>query len=449
MASKAGRAECPQESGAILPPMLTAIALALTLSVSSVQAVPAAPQVPSTVSECVAASRDFRARRAKELAPAGQVTADISRQISREWSAFVSACAAQFDVARAADKDLPALASLNMDATRPEQARAAIDRALALEGLSPAERAEVLLQAVVVGLREPKSDARNARLEAFVDELDGLPPAVFDQKFTAHNRMNGYYRGDDIDAGIVKHSSWIMKAAAAFSAEDRRKYGQSVVGAITNLAQVHAGQGRNEEALALLRSGVKEWGDVARGKETFESEIQRYSLVGTAGAPITAPRWLNTAPGTTSLDLKGKVTLLEFTAHWCGPCRESYPGIIRLRDRFGRRGFQVVLATQLWGRFGTETLAADTELERDEAYFAEHHLDVPIAIGDYVNVKVEDGRVVYVPARDPNDVAYKVGGIPQIQLLDRQGRIRLIMVGYDEANEEKMAKVIEKLLGEK
>jgi hypothetical protein len=56
---------------------------------------------------------------------------------------------------------------------------------------------------------------------------------------------------------------------------------------------------------------------------------------------------------------------------------------------------------------------------------------------------------VYTPAKDPNDVSYRVGGIPQIQLIDKHGKIRLIMVGYDDANEAQLAKVIESLLNEK
>jgi thiol-disulfide isomerase/thioredoxin len=159
---------------------------------------------------------------------------------------------------------------------------------------------------------------------------------------------------------------------------------------------------------------------------------------------------LNLADGGTTLDLKGKVTLLSFTAHWCGPCRESYPGINRLRARYGTDGFQVVLATQLYGFFKDERpLPAEAEIERDRTYFAEHGLDVPIAIGDKVDIKVENGKAVYLPAPNPNDAAYKVSGIPQIQLIDRQGRIRLIMIGYDEANEAKLASLVEGLVREK
>lgn len=54
-----------------------------------------------------------------------------------------------------------------------------------------------------------------------------------------------------------------------------------------------------------------------------------------------------------------------------------------------------------------------------------------------------------MPAPNPNDTAYRVSGIPQIQLVDRQGRIRLIMVGYDDANEEKLGGLIERMLKEK
>jgi hypothetical protein len=74
---------------------------------------------------------------------------------------------------------------------------------------------------------------------------------------------------------------------------------------------------------------------------------------------------------------------------------------------------------------------------------------VPVAIADKVNVKVKNGKVEYLPAQDPNYVAYRVGGIPQIMLIDKKGKIRLIMVGYDDVNEPRLSKMIEDLLNEK
>jgi len=173
--------------------------------------------------------------------------------------------------------------------------------------------------------------------------------------------------------------------------------------------------------------------------------------VGLPAAALTAPAWFNKPANSNELAMPGHVTLLEFTAHWCGPCRESYPGVNRLRAKYGPQGFRVAMATRLYGYFGAEqNLAADAEIAKDKTYFAEHELgDIPVAIGGKVDIKVTNGKVEYIPAKDPNDVAYRVGGIPQIMLIDKKGKIRLIMVGYDDVNEPRLAKMIEDLLKEK
>ena len=190
----------------------------------------------------------------------------------------------------------------------------------------------------------------------------------------------------------------------------------------------------------VLKRASGEWPEGPDVAPRTTEVLDRALRAGTPAASISAPKWLNAPAGTTKIDMKGHVTLLEFTAHWCGPCRESYPGINRLRSKFGSRGFRVVLATQLYGFFGTERpLDAAAEIERDTKYFAEHEMPVPVAIADK-NTPT---------APNLNEAAYKVGGIPQIQLIDKQGRIRLIMVGYDDANEKGLSAFIEKLLAEK
>jgi hypothetical protein len=69
-----------------------------------------------------------------------------------------------------------------------------------------------------------------------------------------------------------------------------------------------------------------------------------------------------------------------------------------------------------------------------------------VAVANRAVAKVVDGKVTYPDGPNPNTENYHVGGIPQIHLVDRTGTIRLIMVGYDEANEGKLAKLIEELL---
>jgi len=453
------------------------IALVLTLASQT----PAAPvsQAPAPTSTTPGACRkevtDYVTKKRAELPPLPAAGADaaalqavnqqrlaLSRQISADQTAMSQACAAKFTVAGTADADLADLALLYLDSTLGQtdaakntaatnQAKEAMTRGVALTNQPPAARATTLAAAVTVFLREqPPTPERNARLERVVDELDKLPEASLTQKVNAHLALESYYRYDDIDAGIIKHAKWLIETVKVCDVADRKTIAPRVVGAYVNMAEAWAGQGMNDEAIDLLRRAPKELPDVPNAAMMVQPEIERLQLVGTMGAPIMAPRWLNMPAGKTSMDFKGKVTLLEFSAHWCVPCKESYPGINRLRAQYGPQGFQVMIATRLYGYFQAErSLAADAEFDRDRTYFAEHGLDVPIAVGDQITVKMLDGKVTYVPAQDPNDVAYRLGGIPQIHLIDKQGRIRLVMVGYDDLNEPKLSKMIEEMLKEK
>jgi thiol-disulfide isomerase/thioredoxin len=435
--------------------MLTSLLFALISSFVAPQAsgqlVVQAPASATTPTACLNAVRAHGATLNQQARATNPVDTALLVRSSREQAAMAQDCATRFDVAAVPADQLVSLIDLAAAANNTALAQQAIARALPIKTFSETDRAAILLQAVRIGLREPKGDERNARLETYVDRLDRLSDAAFDQKFSAHQSMNGYYRGDDIDAGIIRHSTWIIEAAKTFTPEQRAKYGLTVVAAHVDMAEALAGQGMNDKAIELLEQAKRNWSDIPRALDSYiEPTLERYRLVGTPGAAIAAPVWLNAPAGTTSMPMTGVVTLLEFTAHWCGPCRESYPGVNRLRERFGARGFRVVLVTRLWGYFGAErNIDATTEIAHDRDYFAEYHLDVPVAVAGKIDVKVENGKVVYLPGPDPNDTAYKVSGIPQIHLIDRQGRIRLIMVGYDDANEPALAKTIEGLLSER
>lgn len=413
--------------------------LLLSLLVTASAAVAQAPTAqPTTPAECVKAAREFALARQRTLK---QVTAEAVRQVTDEKVAMAQRCAAQFSVTTVAEADLPALIALYGESAQPALAKTALDRALGSRSLPTLLRAEVLAQAVTSGLRDYISPARNARLEGYADELDRLDApndALLDIKITTHTRLNAYYRGDDIDDGIIKHSTWLINRSKTFSPAQRTQYASHIMSAAINMAEALAGRGRTTEAQALLASTRSDWSDSPLAPRMLDPIIDRYALIGTVGAPITATRWLNAPPNTT-MPMTGAVTLLEFTAHWCVPCKESYPGLRRLLAKYSPQGFRIVLATELYGYFGTERpLTPEEEVARDRDYFAKEGLAVPVAIA------------ARAPGVDnPNDAAYNVGGIPQIQILDRHGRIRLIMVGYDETNEPFLASLIEKLLREK
>ncbi|TAK16990.1 MAG: TlpA family protein disulfide reductase [Acidobacteria bacterium] len=428
----------------------------MLLALALILAVPQTPAAPlSAPAQCVKDARDFSVAQQRAQAPLTRAKYD---KIEADKKAMAADCAAKIDIARLDAAAFITMVELYTEAGDAAKAVATLTAALARTDLTPEVRGNALLQKILEGLREPKGDERNARLEALVDQLDALGRAAFDAQFSAHARMNSYYRGDDIDAGIEKHSTWIINASKSFTPKQTAELSQSVASAYVNMAEAWAGQGMTPKALALLRDGVKAWGASTPrpGGPTlkeiyFDEEIARLELVGLPAAALTAPAWFNKPANSNELAMPGHVTLLEFTAHWCGPCRESYPGVNRLRAKYAPQGFRVALATRLYGYFGAEqNVAADVEIAKDKTYFEEHHLsDVPVAIGAKVDVKIVNGKVEYIPGKDPNDVAYRVGGIPQIMLIDKKGNIRLIMVGYDDVNEPRLAKMIEELLAEK
>jgi len=398
-----------------------------------------APASPATPSSCLANTRSFLAARMKEVPP--PMTSEKYQALQREKVEFARACIARIPLDALPAAQLAPLAELYIEASQPDLAGNVIDRALDATTGDPARRAAALVTATRLVMRQPKSDERNAKAEKYVDALDALPDSFAREKIEGHGLLNGYYRADDIDAGILKHSTKIIELGQRLTPEQRTPVVRTIVAAYVNAAEAYAGQEQTPKALDLLRTALRDLGGVEGVDAQVRPTLERYELVGRPAAALEAPQWLQATPAAGRMEMPGQVTLLEFTAHWCGPCRESYPGLVRLASAFGSKGFRVVMATQLWGYFESQrNLSPADELKAIGEYFPKHGIVFPIAVGDRVTGQAG--------GRDLNDANYKVGGIPQIQIIDKKGVIRLIMVGYDEANEPRLSALIARLLAE-
>jgi thiol-disulfide isomerase/thioredoxin len=109
-----------------------------------------------------------------------------------------------------------------------------------------------------------------------------------------------------------------------------------------------------------------------------------------ADAPIDLSEW------------KGKVVYLDFWASWCVPCRQSFPWMNTMQQRYGRDGLVVVAVNMDQNR-----LDADAFLRQYPADFT-----------------------VRFDPRGQLAQGFKLRGMPTSALLDRNGKVLLVHEGF-------------------
>lgn len=102
----------------------------------------------------------------------------------------------------------------------------------------------------------------------------------------------------------------------------------------------------------------------------------------------------------------GTVTLVNFWASWCDPCREEFPHMAELYGRFARRDFEIA--------------AISDDIDRARMLLFVHRFRPPFAI------LVGGGRM---------KETYHYRGLPYSVLLDRRGRIIERLFGFGGAGE--------------
>ena len=103
----------------------------------------------------------------------------------------------------------------------------------------------------------------------------------------------------------------------------------------------------------------------------------------------------------TSADLQGKVTLINFWASWCEPCREEMPSLDTLRQDITQDDFMFL------------TFNEDVRLAPAKRFLEQFGSDFPVALG-----------------RGDLRARYHYVGLPFTVLLDRQGRVVNRWIGY-------------------
>lgn len=326
---------------------------------------------------------------------------------------------------------LVALAHLYRSLGDDRRAGAAIDRRLDSSMLTPPQRIEALRMALDI---YGNTDTTSVRARALTRDFDALgSPAVVD-RLVAHfllARMADAYGSADTVV-VEARQVLILAANPTLHGSVVSERTGAVAAAALLLANVYVSRHEEMHARALLDSMALLFPDLPRVPMMVHNTQKMYSLIGHTAPTLHADTWIG-SDTTMGHGWRGKVYVLEFTAHWCRPCHMSYPALVDLQHRYDACTLGVVLETQTYGYFGKDTaLAAAAEVERDRVLYAR---EVPAATAIAL-VEAPSGRSD--SWTDPNKDAFSVKPLPVFVVIDATGIVLDIWFGWTAATRARL-----------
>ncbi len=275
-------------------------------------------------------------------------------------------------------------------------------------------------------------------------------PQRIEQRMRAETEIAVSYRALSKRELALGHALEAFKAVKAYqpkTAAEKTERRQALMVVSQLLSGIYRDLDRKDEAVAVLN-------EIRRiALELPSSNLYRKALTGLldlgvqfdtikpidpADAPSTpAPelnikQWLD-QPTVRLADLRGKVVLLDYWAHWCGPCIRTFPHLSKWHQVYADKGLVVIGVTKYYGEAQGRRMNQTEEFGYLQQFKKKFKLPYGFAIAD----------------NDENDITYGVGSYPSTFLLDRKGRVRFITIGASKTESDVLEKMIETVLQEK
>ncbi|HTY83614.1 MAG TPA: tetratricopeptide repeat protein [Silvibacterium sp.] len=291
-------------------------------------------------------------------------------------------------------------------------------------------------------------------VSAWAGIVDNVRYALVQGNVSAAEAQLQAYRGQrGVDPEYLEAYSWLARAAldqhdytqaAQYAHEtrmlateqlrrrslDAEPHLPTALGAAYEVeSQVLAARGERTQAIALLQSALRTYGDTSI-HDRLQKNLNLLSLRGRLAPPLRADQSLG-AKLPTPAELRGSPVLLFFWAHWCADCKGEAPIIAQLRSEYAGKGLKVIGPTRFYGYTAQiEHASPGDELMYIEAVrhrFYSGLLDMP------------------APVSTHNFDVYGASTTPTLVLLDRAGKVAWYhpgAVSYGELRGE-----IEKVVG--
>ena len=211
---------------------------------------------------------------------------------------------------------------------------------------------------------------------------------------------------------------------------DAERFLPTALGAgIEVLGRTYDAQGDRARAVTFLSAARQQYAGTS-----IETRIQKnFLLLSLEGEPFPAleiDHYLGLPPPSPE-DLRGKVVLFFFWAHWCPDCKRQEPVLRTLYEEYHDRGLVIVGPTQLYGYISRGQTATP---EEELAYLN----------GDYA-AQFPIPSWMGVPISTNNFLNFGLSTTPTLVLVDRDGIVQRYNPG--DLSHEELVALIEPLLG--
>ncbi len=249
---------------------------------------------------------------------------------------------------------------------------------------------------------------------------------------------------------LLQYTEKVMQTAKELASTDLAKAAATIDEATKFLTTIRDKVKDNEDASKMMDQVQQNWNGLAQQIQVeIERENKLAALIGQDAAPLKADAWVNGQP-VTNEDVKGKVVLLDFWAVWCGPCISTFPHLQEWYEQYKDKGLVIIGATSyynfVWNDEKNEMERSTEEVtpENEQAIHEKEHAML---------VKFADQHQLHhvfavQKDREFSDY-YAVSGIPEVVLIDRAGKVRLVKVGAGPDTTKEIGDMLKQLIEEK